>query len=263
MHRVVAAAVAIAALFGAQRSVSEEFKQMRAAFSAAAAKGDRAAYAKFLADDVTWVDRTGRVRDKAAQVEELEPVTGPTAISDERLCPGGAIVVLKRGDTARILQVWSAHPTGWQLVAFQGAPLGTVAVHADGRPSSPLPPSKGPEADRKAVEDMIDQFRDAARRGMDQATYDRIVSDQCGVTITDTGAVLTKQQVLAQQTGAPNPTAGEGTVVENSTRVYGDLAVTVRLFRRPNGVRNRQLFVHVRENGAWRRGAMLLTLTAE
>ncbi len=39
----------------------------------AAAKGDKVAYSKFLSEDVTWIDRAGRVRNKTAILAELQP----------------------------------------------------------------------------------------------------------------------------------------------------------------------------------------------
>ena len=74
-------AVAVLACCGSGRANGQEargdapagFVEARAAFNAAGAKGDKAAYARYLAPDVTWVDISGGLRDRAALIADVQP----------------------------------------------------------------------------------------------------------------------------------------------------------------------------------------------
>jgi len=61
---------------------------------AALAKGDKATYDRLLTDDFIWIGQDGRLRDKKAVVDELQPVPfeASTEGVESRPFPGGVVL---------------------------------------------------------------------------------------------------------------------------------------------------------------------------
>ena len=75
--------------------------------------------------------------------------------------------------------------------------------------------------------------------------------------INATGNVASKQDRVTAIAKGPNP-PGQANVEETSTRIHGDLAVTNRVIKTPNG-RSRQMIIHAKQGGKWLRAGVITT----
>jgi hypothetical protein len=114
-------------------NAGQEVLEARKQMSAAAAKGDKVAWGKFLADDLTWVDRAGRLRDKVTVLEEvwLGPPAAdqrPASDTEARSYDNAAVLIAiahnNDGSDTRFVQVWAKKGNQWQLLAHQGVGVG-------------------------------------------------------------------------------------------------------------------------------------------
>jgi Domain of unknown function (DUF4440) len=109
--RLALAAAVLWAAFPIGFSAQGGVEKTQMEIDAALAKGDKAAYERLLADDFTWVDQAGRLRDKKTVVAELQPPTGKATTEgiDVRSYPGGAVLIATRrnpgGTDVRFLRV--------------------------------------------------------------------------------------------------------------------------------------------------------------
>jgi hypothetical protein len=180
---------------------------------AALAKGDKASYDRLLTDDFIWIGQDGRLRDKKAVVDELQPAPSDASAEgvESRPFPGGVVLFgTRRYPKAKFLRLWVQRGDRWQLAAHQESPIGEPAFAAPRR-SSPMPPNLGPAAEIKAIEQAIADAGDPRR--VDAA----------------------------------------------STRIYGDLAVTLRLFKPAGGQPLIQMIIHAKQSGKWLRAATIAT----
>lgn len=248
---VVASAAGVVAQGGPEKSQVE--------LDAALAKGDRATYERMLIDDFTWVGQDGRSRDKRAIIDELQPLTteGSTEVIDVRSYPGGAVMTGTRrypkATDVRFLRVWVQRGNRWQLAAHQGVPIGKPAAAATAS-SSPMPPNSGPAGEIKAIAQAMAALQTGNSKG-DVKNFGESVTEGF-VAINASGNLASRQDRMAQL--AKRPDAAPPTEEDASTRVYGDLAVTTQVVRFANG-RSRQMIIHVKQDGTWRRAAIVST----
>jgi hypothetical protein len=238
--------------------------------NAAAAKGDKAAYAKFLSDDLTWVDRQGRVSNKAALVEGLVPQTGrsttdepPSARAYENVVVFAGTRSTTDGTVTHFLQAWVKNGNQWQLVAHQGvAPVDKPAGPAT-KPSSALPANVGAAAEREAVQKNIDVVDEANRKG-DGKMFASAVTDQF-VNVTSAGVRTKQDRIAAIAAAGAQASSSPVPARESATRVRGNLAVTTRrVAARPQlGATQQpdswQTIVSIKEGGQWRRAGIAIT----
>jgi hypothetical protein len=95
----------------------------RQEMSAATARQDKAAFARFLSDDITSIDSAGKLRNKSAAIEDMP--SGSSQVSAEIIEYGnGAVVAIGReGDSpARIIQAWVRKNNEWQNGRATGPP---------------------------------------------------------------------------------------------------------------------------------------------
>ncbi len=253
----IAAAAVLAAAFGVGLAGQGAAEKAQAELDAALAKGDKASYQRLLADNFTWVDAAGRLRDKKTVVAELQGApTGRSEGIQIHSYSGGAVLIGTRKGTndARFLRLWVQQGNQWQLAAHQGTPVGKPAAAAT-NPSSGMPPNSGPAADIKAIDAAIEALG-AGNAKNDAKNFAASVTDGF-VSISLDGTVASKQERMAQIAKGPNP-PGRADVEEISTRIYGDLAVTNRVVKNPNG-RSRQMIIHAKQGGKWLRAAIITT----
>jgi Domain of unknown function (DUF4440) len=117
-------------------------------------------------------------------------------------------------------------------------------------PSSPLPPNSESAADLEAIAKAIEAVAEATARG-DAAMFNRLVTED--FKAIQGGLVITKEQRIAEIQKA-GPQQNQGTWIESSTRIHGDLAVTTRLSKT-----SRQTIIHAKQGGRWLRAAVINT----
>ena len=159
-----------------RRALLAGYRAAQTDFDAAAAKGDKAAYDRFLTDDFTWVGAAGGLRDKKRVVNDLQPSQGTPGKNvgiDVRPYSGGAVMVFTRhqpdGSQVRVLRLWVQRGNAWQLLAHQGTPVGDKPVPPPTNPSSPLPPNSDPSAEIKAIEAAIASLAAGNNTGGDES----------------------------------------------------------------------------------------------
>ena len=227
---------------------------------AALAKGDKATYDRLLTDDFIWIGQDGRLRDKKAVVDELQPVPfeASTEGVESRPFPGGVVLFGTRrypkATDVRFLRLWVQRGDRWQLAVHQGSPIGEPAVSAPRR-SSPMPPNSGPAEEIKAIEQAIAALAAGNSKG-DAKNFAASVTDGF-VAINATGGVASKHDRMSQL--AKRPDAGDPAVDAASTRVYGDVAVTIRVIRPRGGQPLIQMIIHAKQSGRWLRAATIAT----
>lgn len=265
MKYVLAAALLVSLPVGVSAQAPQGLLEARDQMNAAGAKGDKAAYGKFLSEDFTWVDRAGRLRNKAAMVEEVAPATGTppaTAAPEIRGYGNAAVLVATRrnpdGIQVNYIQAWVKNASGWQVVAHQAVPAsadqpGSPATKA----SSTLPANMGSQVERDAVQKNHDTVGEANRTA-DVKMFAGAVTDQF-VAVGPNG-LSSKQQRIEQITKA-GPQAGLGTTPgqESSTRIHGNMAVRTQRGKRPQNVEVWTTTVSIKEAGQWRRAATITT----
>ena len=254
--RIAAAAVLAAASFPLGLSGQTQpagLIKSRDALKAAAEKKDTQAYGRLLTDDVVWVDAAGGLRTKDALAEALT-VLGQQAV-ETRSYPSGFVVFGTRADgLVRYLQLWVQRGGDWLLAAHQGAPIKDKPAPQPTR-SSKLPANAGPAAEIKAIDAAIAALQ-AGNAKNDGKNFAASVTDGF-VGINTTGNVASKQDRMTAIAKGPNP-PGQANVEETSTRIHGDLAVTNRITKTPNG-RSRQMIVHAKQGGKWLRAGIITT----
>jgi hypothetical protein len=99
MKRGVLAAAVLAAAFGISLAAQGGAEKAQMEIDAAFARGDKARYEEFLVDDGTWVETTGRLRDKKIVLAELpQRSTAITVGVNMRSYAGGAVLKAVGGD---------------------------------------------------------------------------------------------------------------------------------------------------------------------
>jgi ketosteroid isomerase-like protein len=248
-----------------QATAPEGFTEARAAMNRALEGGDRNGYAAFLAEDVTWVDRAGRLRNKAAIVAEATAASASCDSAVDLRVYGNAVILIGRrlgeqpGTDIRYLQLWTPEGGHWRMLAHQGTPIGNQDVAPARARLSRTPGVRGPEADVRAV-DKVSTEINAGNRAAKSAVFASLTTEQF-VAITPTGDVESKTDRIRQIDAAtpnPQPLPALG---ERLTRVHGDVAVTLELSAPDaQGVRTRHTVVSVREGGtSWRRAGIIRT----
>ena len=260
-RRLVAAAI-LAAAFGLDVAAQGGAEKAQLEIDAAGDKGDRTTYARLLTDDFTWVDTTGRLRDKKTVVNDIQPAKGTPGKSvaiDVRPYPGGAVMILTRQDAdgrdTRVLRLWLQRGSEWRLAAHQEVPIGKPAIPTTA-PASPLPSNSGPAAEIGAIEEAISALAVGNTKG-DAKNFDASVTDGF-VAINTIGNLASKQDRLAQL--AKRPDAAPPNMEEVRTRIYGDLAVTTAVIAIA-GVSQPivQMLIHAKQAGKWRRAGIITT----
>jgi hypothetical protein len=226
---------------------------------AALVKGDKATYNRLLTDDFIWIGQDGRLRDKQAVVDELQPAPSDASTQgvESRPCPGGVVIFGTRrypkGTDVRFLRLWVQRGDQWQLAVHQGSPIGSNPPVVAPRRSSPMPPNSGPSTEIKAIEQAIAALA-AGNSTADVKNFAASVTDGF-VAINATGGIASKQGRMTQL--AKRPDAGDPPVEAASTRIYGDLAVTIRVIK-PAGTQPLvQMIIHAKQNGRWLRAATI------
>jgi hypothetical protein len=237
----------------------------RDAFASTGTTGDKIARAAFLADDLTWVDRGGRLRNKQAELEEFMP-GGTTRASEVDARPyGSAAVLVSRLGTADknlviAIGVWQRVEKAWVLLAVQNTQVGGVPPNPDRRPSSALPTDKGEDTDIRAVQTLVSEIQTAARNRNGRA-FVGLVTPQF-LWVSAAGEVRTAGERSAEiQSGV----LGSDALLRpeaQSRRVYGDLALINSVLRDSDSRRFRRLQVVVKQQGGWRAAADITTPVA-
>jgi hypothetical protein len=116
-----------------------------------------------------------------------------------------------------------------------------------------MPPNSGPSTEIKAIEQAIAALA-AGNSTADVKNFAASVTDGF-VAINATGGIASKQGRMTQL--AKRPDAGDPPVEAASTRIYGDLAVTIRVIK-PAGTQPLvQMIIHAKQNGRWLRAATI------
>ena len=259
MKRNVSAAAILLAfdvILCAQSGVEKAQNELDAALT----KGDKAAYNRLLTDDFTWIGQDGLLRDKKAVVDDLQPAPSDAGTEgvESRPFPGGVVLFGTRrypkATDIRFLRLWVQRDDRWQLAAHQGSPIGNPAVAAPRR-SSPMPPDSGSASEIKAIEQAIAALAAGNSTG-DAKNFAASVTDGF-VAINAIGGIASKQDRMTQL--AKRPDAGDPPVEAASTRIYGDLAVTIRLIKPAGGQPLIQMIIHAKQSGRWLRAATIAT----
>jgi ketosteroid isomerase-like protein len=269
MKYVLTAAVVVSLLIGVSAQ-PQGLIEARDQMNAAAAKGDKATYAKFMSDDATWVDRAGRLTNKVARLGEFTTASGAqatSAVPEVRAYGNAAVMFGSRrnpdGIDVKYVQAWVKDGNQWQLVAHGAVPSkadqpGSPATKA----SSALPANVGPQAERDAVQKNIDLIGDANRKA-DGKMFAAGVTDQF-VALTTSGLVNKQERMQAISSRTPQTTPMTKPTA-SSTRIHGNLAVTTSLLpANPQGNSGQQTgawqtVVTVKEGGQWKRAAIVTT----
>jgi ketosteroid isomerase-like protein len=258
-------AVLVAAGLAAQSSTAPELVQARQEWSAAAATGDKTAFAAFLTDDFTWIDPNGRLWNKDALVGALQPVQFTRGVN-VRAYPDGAVIVGTRKpaagrETTTFMQVWVRKEAGWRIAAHQATRTGGTPREAPVATAlSPLPPDMGPAGDLEAIERLVQDIEAGNRRG-DPAPFAASVTDAY-VAIPSDGTIIGKAERM-QVIAAGGPRRGSRPIVEqSSTRVHGDFAVTTRMLKGGQS-RRFQTIAYAKIEGKWLRVGAIETLIPE
>ncbi len=232
---------------------SSGLAEARNEMSAATLRGDRPAFARFLSDDIASIDSAGKLRDKAAAVDEM-PRGSSQVAADIREHGDGAVVAigLPGESPARIIQAWARKGSQWQMVAFQGVRAGRDVTPAT-QPSSALPVSSGPEPERRAIQKTLDALEQAARVGDAQ---------MWGVHVTDTfvaaspiGEFQRKDDVMRDIAGRANAVLS---IRDISLRIHGTLAAAT-MHLRAQDLEFWRTAILVSEAGKWRIAAEITT----
>jgi hypothetical protein len=109
------------------QSPRDDVAKAEAAFVDARTKGDKTAYARLLADEFTWTNRSGSVETKKQQVDALRPAANPETSKDIRVFGDAAVVTGLAKVTqdvkpasVRFVRVWVRRGTLCQAVLHQG-----------------------------------------------------------------------------------------------------------------------------------------------
>lgn len=265
--RLLLAAGLFASMVVAVSAQSDGLGEARQQMNDAAAKGDKIAYGKLLSEDVTWIDRAGRVRNKTAILADLQPQAGPTPRSapDVRSYGNSVLVVGRRsnadGVEVAFIEAWVKTGNQWQLVSEGEIPAsrnnrGSPAT----KPSSKLPASMGLQADRDAVQKNNEAIDTANVKG-DATMFKDAVTAQYVTLRTDADPL--NRETRAQQIAKAGPRPAGIKPVEGSTRIHGNMAVTTQRLppNTPGGGATGEwrMIVTVKENGEWRRAAIIGT----
>ena len=262
MRLMLAAGLLVSVMTTAGVSAQDSgLAEARRQMADAGVKGDKAAYATFLADDATWIDRAGRLRNKTAMLAEVQPqsTTTPASPAEVRNYGNSAVVVSKRrnpdGVEVAFIQAWVKNGSQWQLIGHAAIPASSKNPGAAAtQPSSPLPANVGSQADRDAVEKNAAMVSEAFGKG-DSAGFEHAVTSQFVMLVPDADPIT--REARSQQI----KTSGAGIVAkaaETSTRIHGNMAVTVqRLAGNPQG--SWRMILTIKENGAWKRAATVTT----
>ena len=272
-HAVAAAAALLVAVVVSAQAPSGLFETLNK-LNAAGDSGDKAAYAKFLTDDFTWVDRAGRLRNKTTMVEEIVTPTEnrPTRTTPEVCSYENAAVLIGArrnpdGIQVKYLQAWVKNGNEWQMVAHQAVPASAdQSVPPATKASSMLPASMGSQADRDAVQKNIETIAEGLRQG-DGNLWATGVTDQV-VSISVVGAVRGGRERMQEiKLDGPRPDFPTTGTKEASIRIHGNLAVvTQRIGGDPRGrgpaqgAGSWQTMVIVKDGGQWKRAAVISTL---
>jgi hypothetical protein len=205
---------------------ADDLSKAREEMSAAAARKDTIGFASFMSDDITSIDSAGRLRDKAAAIDDMPP--GNSQSSAETYMYGEAAIVAigynqSSESPARIIQAWARRSGQWQMVAFQGvrAPGNVTAAT---QPSALLPDSSGSESDREAVQKTLNAIDLAARSG-DAVTWAGLMTSQW-VSTSATGEVQRRSERVRGIAATGSPAVP--VVAETSIRIHGTLALVTR-----------------------------------
>ena len=123
------------------------------------------------------------------------------------------------------------------------------------RRSSPMPPNSGSASELKAIEQAIAALAAGNSKG-DAKNFAASVTDGF-VAINAIGGIASKQDRMTQL--AKRPDAGDPPVDAASTRIYGDVAVTIRLIKPAGGQPLIQMIIHAKQSGRWLRAATIAT----
>jgi len=242
---------------------SQTLVEARNQMDAAASKGDKVGYARFLSDDFTRVDRSGRLRNKAAVIEELTPQGSQPAsqASPEIRSYGNAAVLVGKtrqsdGTDTYYMQAWVNNGNQWQMVAHQGLQANGKPAPAATKPSSPLPASSGVEAERDAVQKNHDAVGEANRKA-DPNMFAASVTDQF-VAFGPAGPLTKQQRMDAIKKAGPQANGGTTPSPERSIRIHGNLAVTTQ--RTPQAEAMEWVTtVSIKEGTQWKRAGTIRT----
>jgi len=91
------------------------------AWTAAAAKGDKAAAGKMLDADFTWTDANGKTLPRARVLQSLpSPALGDeSGAAFKRYTYGDVSVVEADAAKMHVLRVWVKRPAGWRVLVYQ------------------------------------------------------------------------------------------------------------------------------------------------
>jgi hypothetical protein len=115
----------------AAQAARDEVMKAEQAFTDARIKGDKAAYARLLADEFTWTTRAGVTTTKQQRVEALQATKATSESFDEIRVYGDAAVVIGTAKPTqdgkpvpvRFLRVWAKRDGRWQAVVHQTTQL--------------------------------------------------------------------------------------------------------------------------------------------
>lgn len=241
------------ALAQGQTAAPSGFAEARAALTAAAKAVDKGAYGKFLTDDLTWVDRAGGVRNRAAVLAGLNAGTASTDDAPDIRSYGNAVVMLGKRQGTRYLQLWVRQGPSWQMVAHQGTPDSADPVAASNGASSPWPADVGSAAEIAALAQARAAL-DAGNAKADPGPFTALTTEQF-VAVGPTGVLTKRDRIQAIKASRPasTPSSPDSHV---STRVHGDAAVIVAV----NGSRtNISTMAYVKQGGKWLRAGIVQT----
>ena len=230
----------------------------RRQWSRAANSADKVIYGASLANDVVWIDFTGKVADKASLLEQ-SPLRVTGGEGDLRLYSSGAVIVGYRGGgVLRHIQAWIRRGDQWQMVSTHETRVGDepVMFWPPLAVGSPLPVSSGDVKEQQAIQELLRSFETAIQ------THD--AKNLLLTTTSEFVAQLATGQVQNRDEWMMSPTTGyaDATVEANATRLHDDFAVSNRLLRAPTGERYIQTIVITRERSNWAVAALATTAIA-
>jgi hypothetical protein len=266
LHIIGVCVVLLAAAVSAQAppSVSNEVAGAHADWNAAGQRGDKAAYARYLADNLLWINESGGISQKSSLVDQLRPAAAgaqaTTSTPGVQVYPGGAVLSATRrnanGSEVRLLQAWVRQGTQWQIVLHHALAVGDAAPAVTAAQGA-LPPNAGSAADLKAIDDAIAALQAATVAG-DGNTFGTLVTDQFIYFVGgNMGNKSDRINIINSGRGAGRGAGGGGQDSGNqelSTRIVGTMAVTTM-----RTAQNVQSIVHVKDQGKWLRAAIMAT----
>ena len=241
------------------------------AFVAAVTKADSRRTDSLLDGEFTWTDRTGKTREKAAVVRDLDALAR-SSDTDVNVAEHGKVVLIRgrhavpgQQTAVRFARVWVQRPSGWKLLAYQettqaekapqkragfGSPSGGAPVSCD-NPCKTVPYQPAGAAEQEIVSMWQAVERTVLTNDVD-AWIPNFTDDFLFVT-PDGGEPLNKADRVAmiKELKRTNTTLIPAEVVSMKVWVLGDSAVMCSEHKPLHGRTLHVTRVLVKQGGHW------------